>query len=170
MRRHLRTVHKMSRTGNGKPRNSEKINQVHSEGESPSKTAENIIKVRPTSSTTAYIRHETLPKNKKQFDWPVSKSTSPSAKPKTFTTKPIKTLSMRRKCTTSPPTPTATMASPVRSPSPPEDLQDLQWLVHALEDPPSNLQTPVLNATPKQDWITLDSIGDVDDLPPVQTF
>ena len=58
--------------------------------------------------------------------------------------------------------------------SPTEDLQDLQWSVHALEEPlttpspapSSGLNTPMFSHTPSQEWITLDSIGEIDISPP----
>ena len=54
--------------------------------------------------------------------------------------------------------------------SPTEDLQNITWLVHTLEDPPSTIHTPMVSTTPQQEWITLDIFGDTYFLPPVAAF
>ena len=101
----------------------------------PVKLQKQTIKVRPICSTTEYINQETLPKNKRQFDWACKAPPSPPAKLKIFITKPVKKLPVRKKCTTPSPTQSTPMTSPVHTPSSTSnDLRDMQWLIHALDE------------------------------------
>ena len=70
------------------------------------KTKKDIITYRPLlepAPTSNYIYRETLPKNKRPFDWAQDGLTSP-LKPKKFTMKPIKKLPVHRQKPTSSPT------------------------------------------------------------------
>ena len=70
----------------------------------------NIITIKTTctniNTKNSYKYHESLPKNKKLYTWFQDQlpPPSPSAKPKKFTTKPIKKLPVRNQKGTPPPT------------------------------------------------------------------
>ena len=169
MRHHLRTVQRLNKTSD----TLDGIQYVRKSvkpipmAKATVKLQKQTLKYKPPISTTGYIHRQTLPKNKRTFPWAYQPVTvpSPPAKIKKFTAKPIKTLPVCHPRISTPSTSAVTVALPVRTPtkhSPTEDLQDLTWLVHALEDPPSTIHTPMAFTTPQQEWITLDSVGDTD--------
>ena len=175
IRRHLRTVHKLQNVGTLM----ENLQQVKKSekpmmAQAPKKPVKkNIITIKPTCTNTStknnYIYHESLPKNKKPYIWSQDHlpPLSPPAKPKKFTTKPIKKLPVCNQKATPPPMTPAQGDPELHLPT--DDLQDLYWLVHALDKPvtqsspapSSSLNTPMVSCTPNQEWITLDAIGEL---------
>ena len=109
-------------------------------------------------STTSYVYAETLPKNRKLYSWTLDElaKEAPSTMKK-FITKPV-TIPLKRHASIT--------SQPVRKteyiPKHIDDeLADLSWLPEATypdSKQDKQINTPVLDCTPIQEWITIDQL------------